>query len=500
MFTTITADGATEASRSLHPLYHAAWRWHFYAGLFVIPFLLMLSVTGFGMMVLTTVAPEYGEGLSVAPATELLSPEAQVASAVASISGGTGYEDYVSARLPGHAVLVTVTGPTPPVVVALDPGTGRSLRQTPEGGTWSAFLQKIHRTLLVGNLGDRLIEMAAGLGFLLLATGLYIWWPRRGWSLREALVPRLDLRGRAFWKSLHSTIGFWLSALLLAFLLTGMSWTGIWGERWVQAWSTLPAEKFDAPLSEATHARLNVPGEKRVPWPLEQTPLPLSASDGGVPLPGTAKPHHGGPAAGAMRGMEDMPGMDHDRMDELAPPDLATLLTLAETLGMTAKGRVHINPPQEATGVWTLSQDSMSYDSADPTADRTLHIDRYTGKLLGDVRFEDYSWPAKAMAAGIALHEGQVGLWNLALNAAVCGLTVLLCISGAAVWWKRRPAGVGRLAAPPRPAELPVWKGALALALSLSMLFPLVGATLIGVLLFDILVLQKVRPLRRLLT
>ena len=28
-------------------LYRAVWRWHFYAGLYVIPFLLMLAVTGF---------------------------------------------------------------------------------------------------------------------------------------------------------------------------------------------------------------------------------------------------------------------------------------------------------------------------------------------------------------------------------------------------------------------------------------------------------------------
>jgi hypothetical protein len=28
------------------PLYRTIWRWHFYAGLFVIPFILMLSVTG----------------------------------------------------------------------------------------------------------------------------------------------------------------------------------------------------------------------------------------------------------------------------------------------------------------------------------------------------------------------------------------------------------------------------------------------------------------------
>jgi len=26
--------------------YNLAWRWHFYAGLFVIPFLILLSVTG----------------------------------------------------------------------------------------------------------------------------------------------------------------------------------------------------------------------------------------------------------------------------------------------------------------------------------------------------------------------------------------------------------------------------------------------------------------------
>lgn len=30
--------------------YRAVWRWHFYAGLFVIPFILMLSVTGIIVM------------------------------------------------------------------------------------------------------------------------------------------------------------------------------------------------------------------------------------------------------------------------------------------------------------------------------------------------------------------------------------------------------------------------------------------------------------------
>lgn len=47
-------------------LYRAVWRWHFYAGLYVIPFLLMLAVTGFFMMLFTTYLPEHGDRLPVA--------------------------------------------------------------------------------------------------------------------------------------------------------------------------------------------------------------------------------------------------------------------------------------------------------------------------------------------------------------------------------------------------------------------------------------------------
>ncbi len=38
-----------ETSRA-KSIYFMTWRWHFYAGLFVIPFMLMLSVTGLVML------------------------------------------------------------------------------------------------------------------------------------------------------------------------------------------------------------------------------------------------------------------------------------------------------------------------------------------------------------------------------------------------------------------------------------------------------------------
>src|SRR5690606_19391630 len=95
--------------------------------------------------------------------------------------------------------------------------------------------------------------------------------------------PDLRLRGRGLWKELHATAGAVVGILLLFFLVSGLSWTGIWGERFIQAWSTFPAEKWDnVPLSDDTHAKMNHGALKEVPWALEQTKLPESGSQAGA--------------------------------------------------------------------------------------------------------------------------------------------------------------------------------------------------------------------------
>ena len=128
--------------------------------------------------------------------------------------------------------------------------------------------------------------------------------------------------------------------------------------------------------------------------------------------------------------------------------------------------------PGDAGGVWTISHDSMSNDGPDPTADRTIHIDRYTGNVLADVRYSDYSAYAKAMAWGIAFHEGDMGLWNLVLNTLFCLSMIFLPVSGLVMWWKRRPERAFRLAAPPAPQGMAVWWGAAALVVVLGAAFP----------------------------
>ena len=63
------SDAGTRPSRL--PAFHAvAWRWHFYAGLYVVPFLLMLAITGAVMVFFTGFQTRLGFPVRVTPQAE----------------------------------------------------------------------------------------------------------------------------------------------------------------------------------------------------------------------------------------------------------------------------------------------------------------------------------------------------------------------------------------------------------------------------------------------
>ncbi|MFN3578337.1 MAG: PepSY-associated TM helix domain-containing protein [Tabrizicola sp.] len=457
-----TDTARDSASQTANRLYFAVWRWHFYAGLYVIPFLLMLSVTGLIMLWVSSTTELNGERARITPGTAPLPVSRLQAAAEAAVPGGVATH-YIAPmgedRVAAFAVAVgeATTG------VTLDPYTGAVVETFPWRAGWYDLASDIHGTLLIGDPGDWLIEAAASLGLLLVVSGLYLHWPRNGATWGRALTVRRE-RGRAFWKSLHGAVGLWISLLLIVFLISGLSWAGLWGAKFVQAWNTFPADKWEAPLSDVTHASMNHGAGKEVPWTLEQTPMPMSGSLAG-------------------------------RVAITGPVTIDSVTDFAATLGFDR--RYQLTLPEGETGVWTISHDSMSNDGPDPAADRTIHIDRYTGNVLADVRYADYSVYAKLMAWGIAFHEGDLGAWNLALNTLFCLSIILVSVSGLVMWVRRRPAG-SRLGAPPRPLELPYARGAILVTLFLAMAFPMLGLTLLAVLLLDLVVLSAVPPLKRL--
>ncbi|APX12210.1 PepSY-associated TM helix domain-containing protein [Tateyamaria omphalii] len=457
-------DTQAQPNGSANKIYFAAWRWHFYTGLFVLPFLTILAFSGMMMLWIAWIDGRDGERTTVIPQPTVQTVSDQAAAAVAAVPGGT-LKQYVAPRGEALAALFRVDANGDATMVAVDPYTAQVIETFPRRSGWYDFFDNIHGSLMLGVTGDRILETAASLTLMLVATGLYMWWPRgTGW--RRALVPSFGA-GRNLWKSLHGVVGIWMSVFLVLFLISGLAWAGIWGGKIVQAWSQFPAEKWDnVPLSDDTHASMNH-DRREVPWALEQTPMP---------------------ASGSAEGITGITG----------PITVDSVDALARTIGFDA--RYQLNLPSGDTGVWTLSRDSMSNDSTAPTTDRTVHVDQFTGKILADIRYEDYSLAGKAMAVGIALHMGTLGFWSVLANTLVCLSVLFFCFSSVVLWWKRRPAKARRLAAPPMPRELPLWQGAVLVGLAVCMAFPMAGLALLTVLALDLLILSRLPRLRHSLT
>jgi uncharacterized iron-regulated membrane protein len=127
--------------------------------------------------------------------------------------------------------------------------------------------------------------------------------------------------------------------------------------------------------------------------------------------------------------------------------------------------------------------------------ERFAFVDQYTAKPVGDFRYGQFGAMAQATDLGIALHEGrQFGLVNQVL--ALLGTLALLlsCATAIVMWRKRRPKGIG---APRRAPNRRLGTGVVAITLGLGVFFPLLGISILALLIFDFVLVKHVPPLRR---
>jgi uncharacterized iron-regulated membrane protein len=136
----------------------------------------------------------------------------------------------------------------------------------------------------------------------------------------------------------------------------------------------------------------------------------------------------------------------------------------------------------------------MAGDLTNPLEERTLHLDRHTGEALADIRFADYPLMGQAMTAGIPLHQGDLGLWNLLMNLVFCALIILMIVGGVTMWWKRRPQKTRSLAPP--SAQPAANKAVVVLMLVAALFFPLSAATIAVIIAADLLLISRVEKLR----
>lgn len=444
------ARAMAEAPARAAALHRTIWRWHFWAGLVVAPFLLVLSATG----AIYLFNDEINDALY--PELRLVTPQAQavpvstmIRAALAAHPGAVSRVDLPAA--PGRAAVVYVAPAAgEPLRVHVDPGSGRVLGALVYAHTLVGFADEMHGSLMAGTVGDRVVELAACWALVLLGTGLFLWWPRGRWQAAGTLWPRLRGGGRRWWRDLHGPVGLWTAALIAFLIVTGLPWAGVQGDV-LQRVSA--AAEVGYPPSFRTH---NMPGSVpmkqalgEAPWTLEQAPMPRS---------------HAGHA-----GHEAPPATNE--ADAIAGVDRATAALAAR--GLTGGYRLFL--PAGPTGVYT----AFTYPDR-PEGQTTLYLDRYSFAAIGpEVRFADYGWVGRATELGVQLHMGNYfGRANQLLMLLPCIAIWVLTVSGIAMWWKRRPAG--RIGAPPRLSGART--GALAGLLAVAALaLPLFGASLIVV-------------------
>lgn len=165
----VRAEPAAKAASSA--FYRAAWRWHFYAGLYVVPFIVMLAITGLIQVYGNSIETPLGQKHFVADSGEPQSVVAQATAAEASIAGGK-VAMYVAPRTPDRASVFMVNADGQQIAVAVDPYQSKVLGSVVKDETWYSFAKQIHGTFFMGDFGDRLIEIAAGFGIMLVVTGL----------------------------------------------------------------------------------------------------------------------------------------------------------------------------------------------------------------------------------------------------------------------------------------------------------------------------------------
>lgn len=440
------------------------WRWHFYSGLYVAPFMLMLALTGIVMMynphiedwryadLIFVEAPQPGHNLP-----QRLPASVQL-QAVKDAYPGFRVRQYQPPKAADRSSRFKIRSKhVNTQIIFVNPYNAEVLGRVDSKSTWYAWADDIHGTLLLGEIGDALIELSAGLTFILLISGFYLYWPRGGKAISQLFIFRLKRNkhgklSRNSWLSIHACLGVWLSLLLFLFALTGMAWTGIWGQKLVQPFSSFPIDKRASNWqSDLTHADLNSEAGNEVAWNLAQVPLPRSS----LPAHNVTGQH------------PQTVGLD-------------TVITQGQKLGFDY---FRIALPTTPSGVYSLMSITSSGDIIDPRLDRTVHIDQYSGVVLADIGWKDYNIAARAMAAGIPLHKGQVSLLNLIINTLVCLLLVLSSAAALVLWVKRRnkkrTSLKGKLSAPPLSGDTALPTGARILFAITALLFPVTGVVMI---------------------
>lgn len=476
------------------------WRLHFWVGLFAAPTLLLLACTGLIILYTQPLDLLLHRDLKVVSTldqigsgTKAVSLDAQIDTARRQVPADITLDAVTPPAAPNRSTQIDFMAPESPDVgernvtqVFVDPFTGAYLGQRRELDGLVGWANQLHRffgndgptvsvpalghfiapssypdaSMRVG-VGNLIVEMTAVWILVLLASGIFLWWPRAAERGKPRLAIRWRKGGRVRWRDLHATTGILLSVVLIGYIVSGLTWSRYWGENWRAVASTVsPGTTVDAPSTPAKVGDFDRLG-RRIAWADEDDPV--YASDPGPDVPMT---------------------LGFNEIDEIAKSE-----------NMLAG--YSIVPPSDYPGA--TADDETVYGSYTVvnhwpqklSEQRILYLNQFTGETVANSTADQDGMLARITSWSVAMHMGnQYGVLTRILVTLAC-LGLLTSITTAMLmWWKRRPTGRTGLpgkTSDAQRADTP--RGAVAaiaiVATALAVLYPSFGVTLIVVLIAE---------------
>ncbi len=422
-----------ETSRAPQRLYGRMWRWHFFAALIVVPFVVWQSVTGVLYLWHREItAITHPQLVNVAAEARAASLQEQLLAVTAHQPRARLQVIEISENPARSTTFLFRDDNGLPYPAFTNPHSGDYLGHI-ESTRWLRGLSRgLHGGWPINPLGSYLLELGACWAIVMTLTGLYLWWPRHARGLAGVLYPRLRAGSRVFWRDLHAIAGVYFALIVLAFLFSALPWTTFWGNNVL--------DRIEAALGQTSPTAFFFRG------------------GGGHHASGSV------PSDAAASGEQLVPAKPLDE-----------LVAAARAAG--ARGLIEVRLPADGA---TANVHDLHARAPDEV---WLQLDARSGAVRTRVVWSDFPAIARFVALGVDLHEGTFfGRANQVFNTIVASALIWLSITGFIGWYRRRPHG--GVAAPPK-RELRYPRTLLAAAVMLCLLLPLLGASVVAIALLD---------------
>lgn len=143
--------------------------------------------------------------------------------------------------------------------VYVDPYTARVLGVVDQETDWIWLLRIMHQQLLLQyDIGHMIVGISTLLMFVMVVTGLVLWWPRNKGALKQRFKIKFNAKWRRVNYDIHNVGGFYTQLFILIFAATGLVWTFDWwtdgiyrllGDNPEKVFNEVPALAPDGPIS-----------------------------------------------------------------------------------------------------------------------------------------------------------------------------------------------------------------------------------------------------------